>query len=196
MLAGTIASIFNLIKKFWIQFVNLFYFNLSGRINGNDISRLKRSPSPRREDRRSRSRSPVDSDRRFQSQHFSRRSTDSRSPSPSREEIYSAARFAAEHAIKLAEAERSRKSPPSPSRDRSSSPIRRTATSTEKMTNGFLNNQGLPPSSGIAAALQNALQAGQSSSMQQVTFFFSFFFPFLIFVINPDMALSLSSCIL
>lgn len=159
-------------------------FLLSGRVNGNDVSRLKRSPSPpphhRDDRRRSRSRSPLDDDRRFKSQHLSGRSTDSRSPSPSREEIYSAARFAAEHAIKLAEAERSRKSP---SRDRSSSPIRRTPTSTDKMTNGFLNTPGLPPSSGIAAALQNVLQAGQSSSMQQVIFAYALLYSFSPFVV-------------
>jgi hypothetical protein len=51
------------------------------------------------------------------------------------------------------------------------------------MTNGFLNTPGLPPSSGIAAALQNVLQAGQSSSMQQVIFAYALLYSFSPFVV-------------
>jgi hypothetical protein len=55
------------------------------------------------------------------------------------------------------------------------------------MTNGFLNTPGLPPSSGIAAALQNVLQAGQSSSMQQVIFAYALLYslsPFVIIIVH------------
>ena len=128
------------------------------------MSRLRRSPSPI-PPRRSRSRSPIDdTDRKYR---YSTRTPESRSPSPSREDLYSAARYAAEHAVKRGETDRSsRKSPArSPIRDRSVSPISRTTSSSEKLSNGF---PSLQPGSGIAAALQNVLQAGQSPAMQQV----------------------------
>jgi len=60
----------------------------------------------------------------------------------------------------------------SPSPARSSSPYRRTPTSvdtSEKLTNG--QNVGHQPT-GIAAALQNLLQTGQNTSMQQVYIYF------------------------
>ena len=140
------------------------FFFLSGRFNGSELSRLRRSPSPI-PPRRSRSRSPIDdTDRKYR---YSTRTPESRSPSPSREDLYSAARYAAEHAVKRGETDRSsRKSPArSPIRDRSVSPISRTTSSSEKLSNGF---PSLQPGSGIAAALQNVLQAGQSPAMQQV----------------------------
>ena len=170
----------------------MFIFSVSGRVNGSEHSHQQRvhhssSPSRSRREDRSRSRSPNDDDHRFKARHFSRRSPDSRSNSPSREEVYNAARFAAEHALKMAGAERAERarqgsSHSSPHRDRSVSPLRRTPTSTatsEKMSNGFGSMQNGPGSNpGIASALQNMLQAGQSSSMQQVicSYFRSFFY--------------------